>query len=186
MEILLVISAAVSAIAAAFVANYTRHLSDATKKTARVQEQLADLQRSLAEADMRPLLALSVFGAGRKTKSISNPKRVEMYNLGKYGALVLKLKHHYKEKPRGPDKQGEAVANKARFPRALPSGARDCIDFEDSHPRPDFYYEVIYQSGANNYTYSDLWRYTGGEMGFTRVWHARRVHTPQQPQEIHL
>ena len=183
METLLVISTVVSAIAAAFVANYTRHLSDATEKAARVQEQLADLQRSLVAAEMRPRLSMSVLGIDKTSDRGNYPVLVEIFNLGKYGVEVQKLKHHNRDIPSAPDKPGDAVVDKIKFPRPVAPGGKDRIDFGDPHPRINFLYEVVYVDEASGHTLSDLWRYTGEKLGFTRVWRAQRVHEPQESND---
>ena len=189
MDFLAITNTAATIVIAIFtvvMAIFTRRMSDAAERTARVQEQLTDLQKSLIAAEMRPRLSMSVLGIDKTSDRGKYPVLVEIFNLGKYGVEVQKLKHHNRDIPSAPDKPGGAVVDKIKFPRPVASGEKDRIGFKFTHPRQDFLYEVVYLDEASGYILSDLWRYTGREMGFTRVWRARRVHKPQQPQEIHL
>lgn len=168
------------------MAFFTWRLWSATEKTFQVQKQLADLQQSLVATEMRPRLSMSVLGEDETDKRNERPVLVEIANQGKYSVEVQKLKHHKMDIPSAPDKPGNAVANKNIFPRPVAPGRKDRIGFKYPHPRQGFLYEVVYLDEASGYTLSDLWRYTGKEMGFTRVWRALRIHESNKPQEIRL
>jgi len=174
----------VSVAATVAVAFFTWKLTAATEKMAELQqemtglqktlgekqEQLAELQRTLAEAEIRPLLVLRASTERASMDTLS----VRLENLGRFGVLVLKLKEH-RNKPAKPDSHGQAFADKDLFPLPLQASSGELVNIAGLDPNSRSFFEVVYQNGASGELLSDLWQFTGNELGFKRIWYARNV-----------
>jgi len=197
MELFLGIGQLAAALAVAVftwkLAIYTRELVKAQEASNRVLERQAEiqeaqqkLQEKLAAGEARPLLALQAMPfCGNSTRSSNTLYHIALTNLGRYGVMVVKLKQ-YQQKPNGPDSENAvgtpAGASKDTFPIPLPPGESKCLKGTAFDPYEGKWIEVVYEDGASGRRCSDVWRYTGRNLGFVREWWAKDIPGEAQGQ----
>jgi len=196
-------SNAAGAFTAAFtglVALYTRRLAElqgevnrvmerqtkVLERQAEIQEAQQELQEKLAAGEARPLLALQATPfCDNTTRSSNTPYHIALTNLGRYGVMVVKLKQ-YQQKPNDPDSENAvgtpAGASKDTFPIPLPPGESKCLKGTAFDPNEGKWIEVVYEDGASGRRCSDVWRYTGRNLGFVREWWAKDIPGEAQGQ----
>ena len=76
------------------------------EKQTEVAERQAEIQHQLAQAEVRPLLAVQAVRPRRNGKR--DGRSIEVTNLGKYGALLVKVKQHHQD-PNSADSPGRPL-----------------------------------------------------------------------------
>jgi len=159
----------------------------ALKQQTKILEAQQHLQKQLAESEVRPLVTIQakLLTDSQNARFNENSYQVMLTNLGRYGVVIVKLKQH-EVKPQELDSESfvgtPAGFGKQRFPIPLPSGQGETLHGSDFNPEDGRFVEVIYEDGSSGRRLSDLWRYTGQDLGFIREWWAREtLRETQQP-----